>query len=207
MLFGAHTRYVASNYTRADYPEDFIDYSLDDGRRAGGGGVGRWATSTEIEELSDAAALKLEGAARRGIGWINSVFADDYPSPPPGNRGQGWRDARSGRSQQMARRDGWGQRDVAVGRPGDVSWQGGYEDEQSTGSEGLRDNSNDWGYYAAGVSSSLQAHASSRLTYLARILRGCVSVLAMLCSPTNSLPLTKRCHQCTGKLWAGPRWA
>ena len=83
MLFGAHTRYVASNYTRADYPEDFIDYSLDDGRRAGGGGVGRWATSTEMEELSDAAALKLEGAARRGIGWINSVFADDYPRRHP----------------------------------------------------------------------------------------------------------------------------
>lgn len=204
MLFGAHTRYVASNYTRADYPEDFIDYSLDDGRRAGGGGVGRWATSTEMEELSDAAALKLEGAARRGIGWINSVFADDYPSPPPGNRGQGWRDPRSRRSQQMPRREGWGQRDVAGGRPGDVSWQGGYADEQSSGSEGLRDNRNDWGYYPAEVScswrrvcvsmSSLLAapwclliapclcpdysghpcgraqHASSRLTYLARIL-------------------------------------
>jgi hypothetical protein len=32
--------------------------------------------------MSDAAAVGLEGAARRGIGWFNKVFADDFPGSP-----------------------------------------------------------------------------------------------------------------------------
>ena len=87
----AHThthRYVASGKKRIDYPEDSINYSLEsesvpprvgrEGRRAGGGvsgygageGVGRWATRSELEEISDAAAMRLEGVARRGIGCV-----------------------------------------------------------------------------------------------------------------------------------------
>jgi hypothetical protein len=79
---------VASGKKRIDYPEDSINYSLEsesvpprvgrEGRRAGGGdsgygageGVGRWATRSELEEISDAAAMRLEGVARRGIGCV-----------------------------------------------------------------------------------------------------------------------------------------
>ena len=42
----------------------------------------RWATRSELADMSDAAAVGLEGAARRGIGWFNKVFADDFPGSP-----------------------------------------------------------------------------------------------------------------------------
>ena len=86
---------LSSNRSRIDYPEDRIDYadsssssSSSSSYRRGvpseerAAANSRWATRSELADMSDAAAVGLEGAARRGIGWFNKVFADDFPGSP-----------------------------------------------------------------------------------------------------------------------------